>query len=387
MRVLIVPDKFKGTLSAGQVARAIQDGWRRERPDDVITCLPMSDGGDGFGEVLGGLTGAAEQTVPTTDAAGRGRPAKVWWEPRRRLVILEAAQSNGLALLPPKRFHPFDLDTTGVAKLVDFARRQDARHCLIGVGGSATNEGGFGLARALGWRFYDRAGHPLERWTDLARLSRVAPPATSNLAECRFVVATDVDNPLLGVRGATRVYGPQKGLSPADQVLAETGLRALARVMRRTTGFDSRQPGCGAAGGLGYGLQAFLGAHRRLGFDVFAEYAELDRHLRGADLVITGEGAFDRQSVMGKGVGQLIRRAREHDVPVLVLAGRVDRPARRPSAIYAARALCDLVSLEEALQRPLPCLRRLASEMAKSWSGRQFSRRAGPVRTPRSRGA
>lgn len=367
MRVLIAPDKFKGTLPASAVAQAIATGWKRVRPTDTLEMLPMSDGGDGFGVVLGKLLGARTLAVPTTDAAGRPCRARVGWVEESRTAILEAAQSNGLALLPRGVHHPFRLDTTGVARLVRFALRRGARLCLVGVGGSATNDGGFGLARGLGWSFHDRQDRPITRWTDLPRLSRLLPPDEPRPA-CRIVVATDVDNPLLGRHGASRVYGPQKGLSPVDLPLAEACLRRLATVVRRQLHVGAATPGSGAAGGLGFGFMAFLGAERRLGFDVFAEQAELDRRLRETDLVISGEGAFDFQSVMGKGVGQCIRRARDQDRPVLVLAGRVAPDARHAEGVAWSKGLCDLTSTKEAMSRPAFWLRRLAGEAARAWT-------------------
>lgn len=363
MHVLIAPDKFKGTLDARGVATAIAAGWRRARPRDRLDLLPMSDGGDGFGAVLGGLLGARTRTLPTVDAAGRPCRARWWWAAARRMAILETAQSNGLALLPRGRFHPFDLDTTGIGRLVRQALRAGAKTILLGVGGSATNDGGFGLARDAGWRFLDRGGVPLARWTELDRLARCVPPDPPRPAG-RFVVATDVDNPLLGRRGATRVYGPQKGLRPEDLAKAEACLRRLATVVRQETGFEASGPGCGAAGGLGFGLQAFFGAERRLGFDLFAELADLDRRLGRADLVVTGEGGFDAQSAMGKGVGQLLARCQSHRRPCVVLAGRVEVPRPAPPAILLARGLTDFVGEAEALRAPARALTRLATEIA-----------------------
>ena len=366
MRVLIVPDKFKGTLDAVGVARAISRGWRRARPSDTLTLLPMSDGGDGFGSVVGSLLGARPRTATTVDAAGRARRARWWWAPASRTALIEAAQSNGLALLPPGRFHPFELDTRGVAVLVERAVQAGARTCILGIGGSATNDGGFGLARAVGYRFVDRAGTEIVRWTDLERLHAIEAPAKLlGGGRCRFVVATDVENPLLGARGASRVYGPQKGLRPEDMSHAEACLGRLACVVRARNGFDSRQPGCGAAGGLGYGLQAFLGAAWKLGFDVFAELARLDRALQRADFVVSGEGSFDRQSLMGKGVGQVLALARKRAKPTAIVAGRIaDLPRRLPPPLIAARGLVELTDEASARRSPARWLERLAREVA-----------------------
>ena len=158
LHVLIIPDKFKGTLTAAAAAEAIARGWRKARPHDSLDLLPMSDGGDGFGEVTSALLRARVQRVKTVDAAHRPCVARWWWEPRTRTAIIESAAVIGLAMLPPRRFHPFQLDTLGLGAVVRAAREKGGRRCLMGIGGSATNDGGFGLARALGWEFLDRSG-------------------------------------------------------------------------------------------------------------------------------------------------------------------------------------------------------------------------------------
>ncbi len=227
----------------------------------------MSDGGDGFGEVISALLKASIQNVKTVDAAHRPCVARWWWEPHTRTAIIESAAVIGLAMLPPKRFHPFQLDTLGLGAVVRAAAKKGARRCLMGIGGSATNDGGFGLARALGWEFLDRKGELIERWTGLQQLERIRAPRRRRWFS-EFVVATDVQNRLLGQRGATRVYGPQKGLRPQDFTLAERCLGRLARVVKTQFGRDfAREPGTGAAGGLGFGLLAFLGAELRPGFE------------------------------------------------------------------------------------------------------------------------
>jgi len=182
-------------------------------------------------------------------------------------------------------------------------------------------------------------------------------------------VATDVENPLLGPQGATRIYGPQKGLTPKDFPVAEKNLRRLAQVVERQLGFSSSTPGSGAAGGLGFGLMAFLGAERRLGFDLFAECAQLDRLLKQSDLVITGEGSFDAQSLMGKGVGQCIQRSSRQKRPVIVLAGHVAPAAQSASkTLRWSKGLCDLTSTGDAMSQPKFWLRRLAREAALAWN-------------------
>jgi glycerate kinase len=386
-RVLIVPDKFKGTLSARQAARAIARGWRAARPGDALQLLPMSDGGDGFGEVLGDLLDAAPRRLRTRDAAHRRRNTIWWWAPRSKTAILESARVIGLARLPAAKFHPFQLDTFGLGAALRAAQSAGAKKILVGIGGSATNDGGFGVARALGWKFFDCQGRLIERWTDLHRLARVRPPTVRGFG--KITVAVDVQNPLLGARGATRVYGPQKGLRPDDLAPAESCLRQLARIWRRQTGRDfARLPGAGAAGGLGFGLRAFLGARLTPGFALFARLASVSRRLRAADLVLTGEGAIDRSTVMGKGVGQVARWCRQAGVPCVGLAGAAVRSRAASRLFDRVYAITDLTSEAEAKAKPAQWLAKLAaraaSEFTRAATRPRASRRgcATPARPP-----
>jgi len=365
MRILIIPDKFKGTLTAEAAAEAIARGWRKARPQDALDLLPMSDGGDGFGEVISRLLAAKVQTVKTVDAAHRHCFAKWWWEPKTKTAIVESATVIGLAMLPPKQFHPFDLDTFGLAAALRAAAAKGARRCLIGIGGSATNDAGFGLARGLGWEFLDPNGHRIELWTGLRELAEIRPPKPRRWFR-ELVIAVDVQNPLLGPRGATRIYGPQKGIHPGDFAAAERSLRRLAHIARKTFGTDfALQPGVGAAGGLGFGLLAFSNGRLEPGFDLFAHHAHLERRLRSADLVITAEGAIDRSTLMGKGAGQIAVRCRKLKIPCLALAGVITPEARAHRIFQNLHALTDLTTVEQARAKPGFWLNRLAERAAR----------------------
>jgi glycerate kinase len=364
LRVLIIPDKFKGTLTAAAAAEAIARGWRKARAHDSLNLLPMSDGGDGFGEVTSALLQARSQRVKTVDAAHRPCVSRWWWEPHTRTAIIESATVIGLAMLPPKRFHPFQLDTLGLGAVLRAAAKRGARRCLMGIGGSATNDGGFGLARALGWEFLDRKGGLVERWTGLHELEQIRDPRHRRWFS-EFVVATDVENRLLGRQGASRVYGPQKGLRPQDFTLAERCLVRLARVVKRQFGRDfAREPGAGAAGGLGFGLVAFLGAELQPGFALFARQAALERRLRTADLVVTGEGAIDRSTLMGKGVGQIAQRCRKLKIPCIGLAGMIGGSLGTGAAFTQTHALTALTTAAQAKAKPAYWLERLAQQVA-----------------------
>jgi len=366
LRVLIAPDKFKGTLSAREAAAAIARGWRRSRPHDKLDLLPISDGGDGFGEVMSELLAAKVQRAKTVDAAHRPITATWWWEAKTRTAIVESANVIGLAMLPAGKFHPFTLDTFGLGAVFRAAHRRGAKQIIVGIGGSATNDGGFGLARALGWKFLGRAGKEIRRWTELNELAEVRPPVRGS--QPRFVVAVDVQNRLLGMRGATRVYGPQKGLRPADFSRAECCLRRLATVIGIEIGHDfATERGAGAAGGLGFGLRAFVGARLQPGFALFAKRAKFLQRLRVTDLVITGEGAIDRSSAMGKGAGQLALECRALKIPCLGFAGRVI-PARQARQLFTeVHALVEIATERQAKTRAGFWLERLAARVAGRW--------------------
>jgi glycerate kinase len=365
-RVLIVPDKFKGTLTAAAAAQAMARGWKSVRPDDELTLLPMSDGGDGFGSVLSRLLNGRERWLKTFDAARRPCEAMWWYDPESKTAIIESAKVIGLAMLPPGKHHPLDLDTFGLGAVLRAAQKSGATRCIVGVGGSATNDGGFGLARALGWRFLGKSGDELGAWTSLAKAVSVEAPESRKLFP-KLIVATDVTNPLLGAQGCSRIYGPQKGLRPDDMPAAEASLKSLAKVMK-TVGPDlSQEPGAGAAGGLGYALMAFCGAERESGFEIFSKLAKLSGLIREADLVLTGEGSIDEQTVMGKGTGQVAALCAKLKRPCVGLAGVVDIPekARKNSLFTATDALVRLVTPEEAMSRPAMHLSALAAGHAR----------------------
>jgi glycerate kinase len=351
-------------LTAGAAAHAIARGWSKARPQDSLDRLPITDGGDGFGEAMGVLLRANVISTLTVDAAHRPCVAKWWWEPKTKTAIIESASAIGLAMLPAKRFHPFELDTFGLGRLIDAAARRNAKRCLIGIGGSATNDGGFGLACSLGWQFVDRHGSLIERWTELSNLQHIKTPKSAQQFD-ELLVAVDVQNPLLGKRGATRVYGPQKGLRPTDFQLAERYLRRLATVAKTELGSDfSKVPGSGAAGGLGFGLATFARGKLEAGFGLFGELANLDDRLRGVDLVITGEGCLDHSTLMGKGVGQIAKNCKNLKIPCIAVAGVAHPHTRLRRAFKEVHALLDVTSKRAAMSRAAYWLERLGQRIA-----------------------
>ncbi len=367
VRVLVVPDKFKGTLTAGQAASAIAAGWKAVRVSDDVEELPMSDGGDGFGEVIGSLLHAEVRVSKTVDAAHRTLMAEWWWAPDAGTAIVEAARVNGLAQLPPGKYHPFELDTFGVGQVLRDAAQAGARRCIMGIGGSATNDGGFGVARAMGWEFFNAKSALIDRWTDLHTLSLIKIPARDRWFE-QFEVAVDVNNLLLGERGCTRVYGPQKGVKETEFEFAERCLVYLSSVAQQELHINTaNEPGAGAAGGLGFGLRTFLGAKLVPGFELFASLADLAARISQADVVVTGEGAIDDQTAMGKGVGELAALCRKLNKPCLAIAGIISDSAASASLFAKTLALTSFTTHDEARRDAGKWLGQAARKAAETW--------------------
>jgi glycerate 2-kinase len=356
-RVLVAPQEFKGSLSANDAAQAIARGLRNARPGWTLDLLPMSDGGPGFIEAMRAAVKSDLSACVAHDALGRKVLARYLVGRSPRVAIIEAAQANGLMHIPQAERDPLNADTAGVGEVIIAALEARPVGLIIGVGGSATNDGGAGMARALGARFMDMTGRELPPGgAALANLERIDWRRPAALAGVDVVVATDVTNALLGRHGASAVYGPQKGATPAMVDELEAALTRYAAVVRRSLGVEiATTPGGGAAGGLAAGLVAFLGARVESGFAVVANVSGLAERLAAADLVITGEGSFDEQSRQGKTTGRLLALAEAAGKPCLVLAGRGDVVAgvdlRTLTEVEpdTARAMSDAPALLEAL--------------------------------------
>jgi glycerate kinase len=323
-RVLIAPDKFKGTLTSAAAARAIERGLKRAWPGVETTRVSLSDGGEGFVETMVAQTGGQLRRSRTTDAAGK--PCTATWGVlgNGTTAVIGLTNASGIAQLQPGERNPERTTNTGTGRLIALALRRGYREIVVGLGGSATTEGGISLAAAVGYRFLDAEGRDIPlNGAGLARLARIVPPA--KLPKAKFVVATDVGNPLFGPLGAAVQFGPQKSADAAMVKRLDANLRRLARVVRRDLGRDlAQEPGAGAAGGCGYGLMAFHGARREDGFHLVKRLSGLDALVRRHDLVITGEGCFDRTSLLGKAPCQLAHLARRTKRPVWGLCGRAN---------------------------------------------------------------
>jgi glycerate kinase len=331
-RVLIAPDKFKGTLTADAAAAAIARGVSRAWRGVRTSCLGLTDGGEGFVEMMVRETGGCLRSTRTIDAAWR--PCFAAWGAlgKNQTAFIGLTAASGIAQLPVHLRNPEKTTNLGTGMLLAEALRAGFREIVVGIGGSATTEGGISLASVIGYRFLDKMGAdiPLDGG-GLARLARILPP--TKMPKVRVVVATDVDNPLYGAKGAARQFAAQKGADAAMIRRLEAGLRKLARIVQRDLGKDlANEPGAGAAGGCGYGLMVFFNAERQDGFQLARRVLKLDALLRQHDLIITGEGCLDRTSLLGKGPAQLAQLARRMGKPVWALCGRVAMPAK--SALF-----------------------------------------------------
>jgi glycerate kinase len=355
MRVLVAPDGFGGTLTALQAAEAITTGWRRGAPQDEVDKAPLSDGGPGFLDVLAPLLQARRLEVTVRDPLLR--PVRAHLLLDGSTAYVESAQACGLQLVASSMRRPDMQSTAGVGDLLDAAIAGGGRTVVVGLGGSATNDGGAGMLDARGVGMRGAGGGaltPLPRYLGLLDHLELRPDWRPDV---ELVAATDVDNPLLGPDGATTVYGPQKGVAPAELDVFESALRRLAEVVaREVPGAAGMEllPGAGAAGGLGYGLFV-LGGRRESGIELVLGKARLSERIAEADLVVTGEGSFDGQSARGKVVAGVARLARDSGTRCIVLAGRVAHLSGELDAygISAAYSVSEAAgSVEASLAEP-----------------------------------
>jgi glycerate kinase len=367
VRVLIAPDKFRGTLTAAQASRAIAVGWARSRPDDDLETVPMADGGEGTLEAM--VDALSGQTIRRTVTGPLGDPVDAGFgvveEGGSPAAVIEMARASGLALLDPSRRDPKKTTTYGTGELILAALEHRPSRVILCIGGSATNDGGAGMAQALGARLLDRSGSPVgPGGAQLLRLDRIDIQPLSPLVKgVRFSVASDVDNPLNGPKGASAVYGPQKGATEEDVELLDRALKRLAAVVERDLGLDLRDaPGAGAAGGLGFGSMAFLGAEVRPGVEVVMDAVGLRELMRTADVVITGEGKLDEQSLHGKTPSGVLAGAREAGVRSIVLCGRAEVEPDGTSTY----SLVGRFGAERALGDARRALEDLSEEVARS---------------------
>ncbi len=324
MKIVIAPQSFKSSLFALEAAQAIQRGVQAADPAAETVLVPVADGGDGTLESLVNTTGGEIFRSIVTGPLGQAVEALWGVMGDGQTAVVEMARPSGLALIPPKRRNPRTATTRGTGEIIKESLDRGYTRIIVGLGGSATNDGGAGMAAALGAKFLDSGGQPLPPGgAALARLDRIDIAGLHpGLAGATIIGATDVTNPLCGPEGASAIYGPQKGASPKVVAELDAALANFARVVQRDLGAEVLDPpGAGAAGGLGAGLMAFTGAELRSGIEMVCEVLEFDQHLAGADLVITGEGRADESTIYNKAPVGVARRAMAQGVPTIILAG------------------------------------------------------------------
>ncbi|MBK7940013.1 MAG: glycerate kinase [Lewinellaceae bacterium] len=324
MKILIAADSFKDALPASKVCGGIEAGIRAARPDAAIRSCPLADGGEGTFEVLAAQLAMQTTFVTAQDPLSRPIVAKYGLHAPGRTAFIEMAETAGLQLLLPEERNPLRSTSFGVGQQIADALRRGARHIVLAIGGSATNDAGIGMAAALGWQFLDKNGLTLPPvGGSLSQITTIIPPA--NRPDAQVEVICDVTNPLFGPTGAAYIYARQKGADIAAIEQLDKGLRHFARVVTQTDSApDPLLPGSGAAGGMGYGAMLFLNAELRRGIDLVLDLLDFEEKLAWADVVVTGEGKIDGQTAQGKLVQGLCRRAARHGKPVVALCGRLE---------------------------------------------------------------
>jgi glycerate 2-kinase len=324
MTILIAPDKFKGSLDTFALCNAMEQGVYEADPAIRVIKLPLADGGDGFAKVLAHYLGTKTVTIETTNAIGKPIMASYEWDENNKTAIIDLASASGIALLPNQDHRPLETSTRGTGQLVKHALEKGAKQVILGIGGSATNDGGTGLLAAMGYRFLDKQQNELMPCGgNLGNIETIIPP--QNAVTAVFTIACDVNNPLLGKNGAAHTYAAQKGASPAEIEVLETGMQHFATVIEKFLGKSvSAIPGTGAAGGTTAGLLLLPIVTLHKGTDIVLQYSNFYLHLRHADLVLTGEGCFDAQTLQGKVVFAVAQACKEKGIPSIAICGKVD---------------------------------------------------------------
>jgi len=372
MKIVVAPDSFKESLSAPKVSTAIAAGIRRAIPHAQVLCVPMADGGEGTVDAILSATQSERRITCVEDALGRPIEAAWAWLPGN-IAVIEMATAAGLESIKAVERDALRASSYGVGQLIKVALDAGAKHIVLGLGGSATNDGGAGMLQALGLRLLDKSGKELPRGgaalADLARLD--SQNLDIRLNEIKVTIASDVDNPLCGVQGASAIFGPQKGANPEQVIQLDTALSHFADLVSMLTGKDKRSDkGSGAAGGLGFAAHSFMNATFRPGVQVVAEIGGLEHALEGAALVITGEGRMDSQTLHGKtpmGVAQIASQAQ---IPVIAIVGSLGNgyKALYSVGIQAAFSLVNgPISLTDALANAAQLIEERTEDIMRVW--------------------
>lgn len=375
MQIVVAPDSLKECLTATRVALAISEGIKRIFPQAVINCIPIADGGEGTVEAMVTATGGAIVQTPSFDAINRSIESFFGVLGDGKTAVIEMAAASGIELLAPAERNPLITSTFGTGMLIKAALDAGYTQLIVGIGGSATNDGGAGMAQALGFGLFDREGFSLKpgggALADLHSIdnSKIHPL----LHKAKITIASDVRNPLTGPSGATYTYGPQKGASPEILETLERNMVHFSQLLQEQMGINlSDIPGAGAAGGLGAGLMAFCRAEMASGFELVSELTHLEDHIREASLVFTAEGKIDAQTAYGKTVSGVANLAKRYKVPVIALAGRVDGGLNElyEQGISAVFAIANQpMSQEESIARASELLADRAEQIMRTVKG------------------
>lgn len=379
LRLLLAPDKFKGSLSAAQACQALQEGFLASGGSSFhLQSLPMADGGEGTAHLLTQYVGGTWQSTKVLDPLFRPIEAHYGLSPDKKTAFIEMAEASGLARLAPNERKPLHTTSYGTGQLIEAAYRAGARTFVLGLGGSATTEAGMGMAAALGYQFWDAEGVALSPvGANMERVARIVPPENLSLLQnSQFLVACDVQNPLYGSAGAAHCFAAQKGASVAEVARLEHGLQHFALRLAQFTGQALHtMPGAGAAGGMGAGAGAFLSAALRPGIEVVMEYSRFEDYLPHTDLIITGEGKLDTQTLLGKTIAGIAQKARPWSVPVVAVCGHLALSPAHIQAlglVYADSFLVSPRSLAQAQEAAYALLRDWAGRMS-TWLSFVFS--------------
>ncbi|MDH3608914.1 MAG: glycerate kinase [Gammaproteobacteria bacterium] len=333
-KIVIAPDSFKGNLTSLQVAGCLEKGIKRVLPKIKCVKIPMADGGEGTVQSMVDAAKGKFVKKRVKGPAGKIVTAKYGWLAKDKIAVIEMAEASGLPLVKGREKNPLKTTSYGTGQLILDAIDKGAKKIIIGIGGSATNDGGVGMAQALGVRFLNASGKEIKELGSggmIAKVARIDTQAIdSRVSKTKIVVACDVENPLFGKKGASHVFGPQKGATPKMVQQLDENLKNLSKLMKRDLKKDvGRMPGAGAAGGLGAGLVAFAGAKLQSGVDIVVQATNLAKYIKGADLVLTGEGRVDFQTAFGKTPSGVAKAAKKHNVPVIAIGGALSDDARQ----------------------------------------------------------
>lgn len=359
---LIAPDKFKGSLSASEVCDAVSDALLEINPAHKIEKVPLADGGEGTFEILVGRYEGRIKKVSVLDPLHRPIIAEYGLSKDGTQAFIEMAKASGLQLLKEDERNPLYNSTMGTGQLILDAIKEGVTHITLGIGGSATNDAGIGLAHALGYRFLTREKEPLKPIGNaLSEIDRIDENHVDNrLRNVKFTVLCDVTNPLYGPNGAAYVYAPQKGASKEMVATLDNGLKHFCEVVKNSYSIDLNFPGAGAAGGLGAGARLFLNASLRKGIDFISEISHLETKIKACDMVITGEGKVDHQTLSGKVVAHVLSLAHRHEKPVFILCGQCSLTSGELSKLGAHRMITlanDPAEVSLAMTQPIPLIK------------------------------